>query len=260
METKVETTATATITTTDKYVETIHTAAFTTVNTDGATVTRYHIGTNYTFGTHTYSVVGVRKYTGDAHSYWLVKFDSDPTTHELTADKIKDYIGDDRKQPRNGSANDTPNGTPNKSKRTAQETATAVADKYNKAVQELTKQVGKLVATDQITAALNALIEAIETARDERVESIQNAALAAHLQRVERLQAIDNELPNVQSCAIAAMQDCDFARATELGKRLQALQAEQLLLLQQESAYSASVQEDTDTDTQEPTDNTTAQE
>ena len=104
------TTETTKITKTENYTETMYTAAFTSVNTDGAPVTRYNIGTNYTYGTHTYSIVGVRKYTGDAHSYWLVRFDSDPTTHELTADKIKDKVGDDRKQIRNGSANNDKSG------------------------------------------------------------------------------------------------------------------------------------------------------
>ena len=248
-----ETTETTKITKTEDCTETIYTAAFTTVNTDAAPVTRYSIGTNYTYGTRTYSIVGVRKYTGDAHSYWLVKFDSDPTTHELTADKIKDYVGDDRKQPRNGSANDTPNGAANKSKRTAQETATAVTDKYNGVISKVRDQVSKLVATDSITAALNALIEAIETARDQRVEAINNAALAAHLQRVERLQAIDVELPDLQARALEAMQGGDFAKSMDLSKRIVELQAELLLLQQQEATYNATLataSEDTDTDTE----------
>ena len=253
METKVEKTATATITTTDKYVETIHTGAYETINTDGAPVTRYHIGTTYTYGKHTYSVVGVRKYTEDAHSYWLVRFDSDPTTHELTADKIKDKVGDDRKQPRNGSANDTPNGAANKSKRTAQETATAVTDKYNSVISKVRDQVSKLVTTDSITAALNTLIEAIETARDQRIEAINNAALVAHNKRMQEIENIEFDLPLLQEQINEAMKAMDFAQVATLGKQAQELQAHLLLLQQQEAAYNATLataSEDTDTDTE----------
>lgn len=254
METRVETTATATITTTATYVETLHTGTYETINTDGAPVKRYHIGATYTYGTHTYTIVGVRKYVGDDHSYWLVRFGTDTSTHELTADKIKDKVGDDRKQPRNGSANDTPNSNPSKSKRSAVETAAAVMDKYNDVISKVRDRVSKLVATDSITAALNALIDAIEAAKEQRIEAINNAALAAHLQRVERLQAIAVELPDLQGQAIAAMQDCDFTRAAELGQRAAALQAEQLLLSQQEAAYNTAL---APVD-QEQADNTTA--
>ena len=253
METKVEKTATATITTTDKYVETIHTGAYETINTDGAPVTRYHIGTTYTYGKHTYSVVGVRKYTGDAHSYWLVRFDSDPTTHEMTADKIKDYVGDDRKQIRNGSANDDKKATGTKRvPKTANETAAQIQTKYADTIKTVREKVGKLQDDDRITSALNLLCTMIETAANERIENVTNAEKAKRAERLERIARYSSVLPNMQSDAVQAMQDGNFDRAIELGKAVKEMQAELLLLQAEESAYLASIaSEATETETAE---------
>lgn len=253
METKVETTATATITTTDKYVETMHTGTYETINTDGAPVKRYSIGTNYTYGTHTYSIVGVRKYTGDAHSYWLVRFDSDPTTHEMTADKIKDYVGDDRKQIRNGSANDDKKATGTKRvPKTANETAAQIQTKYADTIKTVREKVGKLQDDDRITSALNLLCTMIETAANERIENVTNAEKAKRAERLERIARYSSVLPNMQSDAVQAMQDGNFDRAIELGKAVKEMQAELLLLQAEESAYLASIaSEATETETAE---------
>ena len=253
METKVEKTATATITTTDNYVETMHTGAYETINTDGAPVKRYSIGTNYTYGTHTYSIVGVRKYTGDAHSYWLVRFDSDPTTHELTADKIKDYVGDDRKQIRNGSANDDKKATGTKRvPKTATETAAQIQTKYADTIKTVREKVGKLQDDDRITSALNLLCTMIETAANERIENVTNAEKAKRAERLERIARYSSVLPNMQSDAVQAMQDGNFDRAIELGKAVKEMQAELLLLQAEESAYLASIaSEATETETAE---------
>ena len=248
METKVETTATATITTTDKYVETMHTGTYETINTDGAPVKRYSIGTNYTYGTHTYSIVGVRKYTGDAHSYWLVRFDSDPTTHEMTADKIKDYVGDDRKQIRNGSANDDKKATGTKRvPKTANETAAQIQTKYADTIKTVREKVGKLQDDDRITSALNLLCTMIETAANERIENVTNAEKAKRAERLERIARYSSVLPNMQSDAVQAMQDGNFDRAIELGKAVKEMQAELLLLQAEESAYLASEATETET-------------
>ena len=248
METKVEKTATATITTTDNYVETMHTGAYETINTDGAPVKRYSIGTNYTYGTHTYSIVGVRKYTGDAHSYWLVKFDSDPTTHEMTADKIKDYVGDDRKQIRNGSANDDKKATGTKRvPKTANETAAQIQTKYADTIKTVREKVGKLQDDDRITSALNLLCTMIETAANERIENVTNAEKAKRAERLERIARYSSVLPNMQSDAVQAMQDGNFDRAIELGKAVKEMQAELLLLQAEESAYLASEATETET-------------
>ena len=232
-----ETTATTKITKTENCTETMYTAAFTTVNTDGAPVKRYNIGTNYTYGTHTYSIVGVRKYTGDAHSYWLVKFDSDPTTHELTADKIKDYIGDDRKQIRNGSANDTEHGTAQKSKRTANETAAQIQTKYADTIKNVRDKVSKLQDDDRIISALNLLCTMIETAASERIENVTNAAKAAYLANVARRKQATIELGQKQAEMQAALSNCDFAKVAVLGNAAKELQAELILLEQKIAEY-----------------------
>ena len=250
--TTTETTATTKITKTETCTETMYTAAFTTVNTDGAPVKRYNIGTNYTYGTHTYSIVGVRKYTGDAHSYWLVKFDSDPTTHELTADKIKDYIGDDRKQIRNGSANDTENGTAQKSKRTANETAAQIRTKYADTIKAVRDKVGKLQADDRILGALNLLCTMIETVASERIDTITNAEKAKRAARLERVSYLSSVLPKLQLDAVAAMQNGDFDRAVSLSKDAKEMQAELILLQAEEAAYNASIaSEETAEDSEE---------
>lgn len=248
MATKVETTATATITTTDKYVETMHTGTYETINTDGAPVKRYSIGTTYTYGTHTYSIVGVRKYTGDAHSYWLVRFDSDPTTHELTADKIKDYVGDDRKQIRNGSANDDKKATGTKRvPKTATETAAQIQTKYADTIKNVRDKVSKLQDDDRITSALNLLCTMIDSVATERIENVTNAEKAKRAGRLERIARYSYVLPNMQSDAVQAMQDGDFDRAIELGKAVKEMQAELLLLQAEESAYIASEATETET-------------
>ena len=235
--TATETTATTKITKTENCTETMYTAAFTSVNTDGAPVKRYNIGTNYTFGTHTYSIVGVRKYTGDAHSYWLVKFDSDPTTHELTADKIKDYIGDDRKQPRNGSANDTEHGTAQKSKRTAKETAAQIQTKYADTIKAVREKIGKLQEDDRILGALNLLCTMIDSVATERIENVTNAERNAYLANVARREQATAELNQKQAEMQTALSNCDFAKVAVLGNTAKALQAELILLEQSIAAY-----------------------
>ena len=233
-----ETTETTTITKTETYTETMYTAAFATVNTDGAPVKRYNIGTNYTYGTHTYSVVGVRKYTGDAHSYWLVKFDSDPTTHEMTADKIKDYIGDDRKQPRNGSVNDDKKATGTKRvPKTANETAAQIKTKYADTIKAVREKVGKLQADDRILGALNLLCTMIETAASERIENITNAARNAYLANVARRDAVSAEFEANWAKIDKAYQAHDFKLLSTLSAANDALQAEFILLEQKIAEY-----------------------
>ena len=237
--TATETTATTKITKTETCTETMYTAAFATVNTDGAPVKRYNIGTNYTYGAHTYSIVGVRKYTGDAHSYWLVKFDSDPTTHELTADKIKDYIGDDRKQIRNGSANDTEHGKAQKSKRTANETAAQIQTKYADTIKAVREKVGKLQDDERITSALNLLCTMIETAAAERIENITNAARNAYLANVARRDEIKQTLVTNKLRLSHAIAEDDDEQIMEIGKNNKELKAELILLEQKIAAYEA---------------------
>ena len=238
METKVETTATATITTTDKYVETIHTGAYEAINTDGAPVKRYAIGTTYTYGTHTYSIVGVRKYTGDAHSYWLVRFDSDPTTHEMTADKIKDYVGDDRKQIRNGSANDDKKATGTKRvPKTANETAAQIRTKYADTIKTVREKVGKLQEDDRILGALNLLCTMIDSVATERIENVTNAARNAYLAYVARREEIKQTLETNKFRLARAVADDDDEQIMEIGKNNKELKAELYLLEQKISAY-----------------------
>ena len=258
MATTTTATETTTVKTTEAYVETMYTAAFATVNTDGAPVKRYNIGTNYTYGTHTYSIVGVRKYTGDAHSYWLVKFDSDPTTHELTADKIKDYIGDDRKQIRNGSANDTEHGTAQKSKRTAKETAAQIKTKYADTIKVVREKVGKLQDDDRILGALNLLCTMIETVSSERIENVTNAVRNAHLANVARREQATAELNQKQAEMQTALSNCDFAKVAVLGNAAKELQAELILLEQSISAYENAQVASEETETTET--ETTAEE
>ena len=213
----------------------------------------FEVGKSYCYNGTVFTICGTTKKGTSAKKYvYTIDGDSKEYNHDIT--NLKKRLGCEviNNYNRSQSANDTPNGAANNSKRTAQETATAVTDKYNGVISKVRDQVSKLVATDSITAALNALIEAIETARDQRVEAINNAALAAHLQRVERLQAIDVELPDLQARALEAMQGGDFAKSMDLSKRIVELQAELLLLQQQEAAYNAtlaSTREDTDTDT-----------
>lgn len=236
--TATETTATTKITKTETYTETMYTAAFTTVNTDGAPVTRYSIGTNYTFGTHTYSIVGVRKYTGDAHSYWLVKFDSDPTTHELTADKIKDYIGDDRKQIRNGSANDDKKATGTKRvPKTANETAAQIKTKYADTIKAVREKVGKLQADDRITSALNLLCTMIDAVANERIENVTNAARNAYLVNVARRDEIKQTLETNKFRLARAVANDDDEQIMEIGKNNKELKAELILLEQKIAEY-----------------------
>lgn len=249
--TATETTATTKITKTENCTETMYTAAFATVNTDGAPVKRYNIGTNYTYGTHIYSIVGVRKYTGDAHSYWLVKFDSDPTTHEMTADKIKDYIGDDRKQIRNGSANDTENGTAQKSKRTAKETAAQIQTKYADTIKTVREKVGKLQADDRILGALNLLCTMIDSVATERIENITNAERNAYLSNAARREQATAELNQKQAEMQAALSECDFAKVAVLGTAAKELQAELILLEQKIAEYEAAQSETTEETTAE---------
>ena len=236
--TATETTATTKITKTENCTETMYTAAFTTVNTDGAPVKRYSIGTNYTYGTHTFSIVGVRKYTGDAHSYWLVKFDSDPTTHELTADKIKDYIGDDRKQIRNGSANDDKKATGTKRvPKTANETAAQIRTKYADTIKNVRDKVSKLQDDDRITSALNLLCTMIDSVATERIENVTNAAKQAYLANVARREQATAELNQKQAEMQAALSNCDFAKVAVLGNAAKELQAELILLEQKIAEY-----------------------
>ena len=238
MATTTTTTETTKITKTENCTETMFTAAFTTVNTDGAPVTRYSIGTNYTYGTHTYSIVGVRKYTGDAHSYWLVKFDSDPTTHEMTADKIKDYVGDDRKQIRNGSANDDKKATGTKRvPKTANETAAQIRTKYADTIKNVRDKVSKLQDDDRILGALNLLCTMIDSVATERIENVTNAARNAYLANIARRENATAELNQKQTEMQAALSKCDFAEVAVLGNAAKELQAELILLEQKIAAY-----------------------
>lgn len=238
--TTTETTATTKITKTETCTETMYTAAFTTVNTDGAPVTRYSIGTNYTYGTRTYSIVGVRKYTGDAHSYWLVKFDSDPTTHEMTADKIKDYIGDERKQIRNGSANDGKKATGTKRvPKTANETAAQIRTKYADTIKNVREKVGKLQADDRILSALNLLCTMIETAAAERIENVTNAARNVYLANMARREEINQTLVTNKLRLSHAIAEDDDEQIMEIGKNNKELKAELILLEQKIAAYES---------------------
>ena len=252
--TATETTATTKITKTENCTETMYTAAFTTVNTDGAPVKRYSIGTNYTFGTHTYSIVGVRKYTGDAHSYWLVKFDSDPTTHELTADKIKDYIGDDRKQIRNGSVNDEKAASnTQKSKRSANETAAQIQTKYADTIKNVRDKVSKLQDDDRITSALNLLCTMIDAVANERIENVTNAAKQAYLANVARREEIKQTLETNKFRLARAVANDDDEQIMEIGKNNKELKAELYLLEQKISAYETEqgASEETENETNE---------
>lgn len=238
MATTTTTTETTKITKTEDCTETMYTAAFTTVNTDGAPVTRYNIGTNYTYGVHTYSIVGVRKYTGDAHSYWLVKFDSDPTTHEMTADKIKDYVGDDRKQIRNGSANDDKKATGTKRvPKTANETAAQIRTKYADTIKTVREKVGKLQDDDRILGALNLLCTMIEQCAVERIENVTNAAKQAYLAYVARREEIKQTLETNKFRLARAVANDDDEQIMEIGKNNKELKAELYLLEQKISAY-----------------------
>lgn len=244
MTTTTTATETTTVKTTEAYVETMYTAAFATVNTDGAPVTRYNIGTNYTFGTHTYSIVGVRKYTGDAHSYWLVKFDSDPTTHEMTADKIKDYIGDDRKQIRNGSVYDGKKATGTKRvPKTANETAAQIRTKYADTIKAVREKVGKLQDDDRITSTLNLLCTMIGAVADERIENITNAAKRDYEMNVARREEIQQTLATNKFRLARAIDNDDDATIEEIGKNGRELKAELLLIEQKIAAYEAAQNE-----------------
>lgn len=244
--TATETTATTKITKTETYTETMYTAAFTTVNTDGAPVTRYSIGTNYTFGTHAYSIVGVRKYTGDAHSYWLVKFDSDPTTHELTADKIKDYIGDDRKQIRNGSVNDEKKATGTKRvPKTANETAAQIRTKYADTIKAVRDKVGKLQDDDRITSALNLLCTMIDSVATERIENVTNAEKNAYLANVARRDEIKQTLETNKFRLARAVANDDDEQIMQIGKNNKELKAELFLLEQKIAAYESETETET---------------
>ena len=258
MATTTTTTETTKITKTENCTETMFTAAFTTVNTDGAPVTRYSIGTNYTYGTHTYSIVGVRKYTGDTHSYWLVKFDSDPTTHEMTADKIKDYVGDDRKQIRNGSANDDKKATGTKRvPKTANETAAQIRTKYADTIKNVRDKVSKLQDDDRILGALNLLCTMIDSVATERIENITNAEKQAYLANVARREQATAELNQKQTEMQAALSKCDFAKVAVLGNAAKELQAELILLEQKIAAYETAQVASEATEATEATENET---
>lgn len=256
METKVETTATATITTTEKYVETMHTGTFEQINTDGAPVKRYKVGVTYTYGTRTYTIVGVRKYHGDDHSYWLVRFGADTAVQELTADKIKDKVGDDRKQPRNGSVNDEKKATSTKRMpKTANETAAQIQTKYADTIKAVREKVSKLQDDDRILGALNLLCTMIETAASERIENITNAERNAYLSNVARREEIKQTLETNKFRLTRAIANDDDEQIMEIGKNNKELKAELILLEQKIAAYEAA---QTASDASEETEETTA--
>lgn len=213
----------------------------------------FEVGKSYCYNGTVFTICGTTKKGTSAKKYvYTIDGDSKEYSHDIT--NLKKRLGCEviNNYNRSQSANDTPNGAASKSKRTAQETATAVVDKYNSVISKVRDQVSKLVATDSITAALNALIEAIETARDQRVEAINNAALAAHNKRMQEIENIEFDLPLLQEQINEAMKAMDFAKVASLGKQAQELQAHMLLLQQQEAAYNATLataSEDTDTDT-----------
>lgn len=207
-------------------------------------------GQKYRYGSH-YFVIDKFEQRG-THLYYIGTLDNKPFENDLHALKVACECTERRAI--NRSANDTENGKAVKVKRTTKESAQLIAAKYAKAIEAINNAVAKLSNSDQTADLLHSLIDSINADCAAQVEVINNAALAAHLQRVERLQAIDVELPALQSKLANAMQAqaMDFALITTLSQQAQALQAEQLLLLQQESAYNAtlaSATEDTDTDT-----------
>lgn len=225
------------------------------IDTTSVAVKNYKVGNQYRYFAHTFAIWAKGSFRNDVsgkvsnHIVFAVTFDGKAEEHYLDSEGIKQRIGDERRIERNYTMDTS--GKAVKSKRI--ETAASIESKYTKAIEAISNIVAKLSNSDKTADNISQLIDSLNADCKAQLDALNNAALAAHLQRVERLQAIDVELPALQSRAIAAMQDCDFARAAELGKQLAALQSEQLILQQEDTAYNATLaaaSEDTDTDTE----------
>ena len=225
------------------------------IDTTSVPVKSYKVGNQYRYFAHTFAIWAKGSYRNDVsgkvsnHVIFAVTFDGKDDEHYLDSEGIKQRIGDERRIERNYALDS--NGTAVKSKRV--ETAANIETKYAKAIEVINNAVAKLSNSDKTADYVSQLIDSLNADCRAHVDALNNAALAAHLQRVERLQAIDVELPALQARALEAMQGGDFVKSMDLSKRIVELQAELLLLQQQEAAYNATLataSEDTDTDTE----------
>lgn len=177
--------------------------------------------------------------------------DGDETLYKRDITNMKKHLGCDHidhytPREENASANDGEKASNTKrSKRSANETAAQIRTKYADTIKTVREKVGKLQEDDRITSALNLLCTMIETAASDRIENITNAEQAKRAERLERIARYSSVLPQMQADAVQAMQDGDFDRAIELGKAVKEMQAELLLLQQEEAAYNATLASDT---------------
>lgn len=214
------------------------------IDTTSVAVKSYKVGNQYRYFAHTFAIWAKGSFRNDVsgkvsnHVVFAVTFDGKDDEHYLDSEGIKQRIGDERRIERNYTMDTS--GKAVKSKRI--ETAANIEAKYAKAIEAINNAVAKLNNSDNTADLLHSLIDSLNADCNTQVEAINNAALAAHLQRVERIERYSSVLPNMQLDAVQAMQDGNFDRAIELGKAVKEMQAELLLLQQEEAAYQASIE------------------
>lgn len=230
------------------------------IDTTSVAVRSYKVGNIYRYANHTFAVWAKGSWKNETtgkvsnHVVFAVTFDGGAQEYYLDSEGIKQKIGDERRAVRAASMDS--NGKATKVKRTVDETAAQIQTKYADTIKNVRDKVGKLQDDARITSALNLLCTMIETAAAERIENITNAEKAKRAARLQRVGYLSSVLPKLQLDAVAAMQDGDFERAVSLGNDAKEMQAELLLLQQEESAYIASLASEESEESEEETETT----
>ena len=206
------------------------------------------LGTQYPYfyNGKIFRVVGTSKKGTSAKKYHYT-IDGDETLYKRDITAMKKHLGCDHidhytPREESASANDSDKASNTKrSKRSANETAAQIQTKYADTIKAVRDKVGKLQDDDRILSALNLLCTMIETVASERIDNMTNAEKAKRAARLQRIGYLSSVLPKLQLDAVTAMQDGDFERAVSLGKDAKEMQAELLLLQQEETAYIASL-------------------
>lgn len=201
------------------------------------------VGQKYRYGSHYFTIEKFEQ--RGTHLYYIGTLDKKPFENDLHALKVACECTERRAM--NRSANDTENGKAVKVKRTTKESAQLIAAKYAKAIEAINNIVAKLNNSDKTADCLSAFIDSLNADCNAQVEAINNAALEAHNKRLQEIEYIELDLPRLQEQMNEAMQAMDFARVATLGKTAQELQAQLLLLQQQEIEYDASFSPATET-------------
>ena len=211
------------------------------IDTTSVAVRNYKVGNIYRFANHTFAIWAKGAWKNETtgkvsnHVVFAVTFDGGTQEYYLDSEGIKQKIGDERRAARAASMDG--NGKATKVKRTVDETAAQIQTKYADTIKAVRDKVGKLQDDDRITSALNLLCTMIETAADERIENITNAARNTHLANVARREQATAELNQKQTEMQSALANCDFATVAVLGTAAKELQAELILLEQKIAEY-----------------------